>query len=198
MTILEDRRLPVPTCDADPEPDLAALLSRVAGGDHAAFAELYDQTCARVYGMALRVLRDAGYSEETTQEVYLQVWRSAGSFDPTAGSAISWLITLTHRRAVDRVRAETASSRRTVEYGVASAHCPVDDISEVVESRERSRAVRRGLVHLTALQRESVDLAYFHGLSYREVADRLDVGLPTVKSRIRTGLIRLRAHVDAA
>ena len=178
--------------------ELTELLERTARGDSAAFARFYDLTCDRVYGMALRVLRDHGFSEEATQEVYLQVWRSASTFDPRSGSALSWLITMTHRRAVDRVRSESASSRRSTIYGVTAIPRPGDEVGEIVESRERGRVVRHGLDALTDLQRESVELAYFHGLTYREVAERLDVGLPTVKSRIRDGLHRLRAHLDLA
>ncbi len=195
MTVL-DRPLSTDLfAPADPMHELAELLTRIARGDQAAFARFYDLTCARVYGMALRVLRDAGYSEEATQEVYLQVWRSAAGFDPRSGSALSWLITMTHRRAVDRVRSEAASSRRSTMYGITTIRRPGDDVGEIVEARERDQVVRDGLGVLTDLQRESVELAYFHGLSYREVAERLGVALPTVKSRIRDGMRRLRAHV---
>src|SRR5262249_10180583 len=100
--------------------DLDALLRRVAAGDADAFAEFYDATRARVFGLVARVLLDSGYSEETTQDVYVQVWRSAASYDPRQGSAISWVMTLAHRRAVDRVRAEQAASRRESRYGAAN------------------------------------------------------------------------------
>ena len=101
-------------------PDLDALLRRVAHHDSEAFAALYDATRSRVYGMVSRVLRDRGYSEETTQDVYLQVWRTAESYDPASGSALAWLLTLAHRRAVDRVRSEQAASRRDSRYGAAT------------------------------------------------------------------------------
>ncbi|WP_442903721.1 ECF RNA polymerase sigma factor SigK [Gordonia sp. Z-3] len=180
---------------ADPASDVAvlpALLDRIATGDSEAFARFYDLTCDRVYGMVLRVLRDPGFSEETTQEVFLQVWRSAQSFDPHAGSALSWLITLAHRRAVDRVRSETAATRRDVNYGLAGIPSTFDEVTEAVESREVTREVVGCLETLTEVQRQSVDLAYYHGLSYREVSEKLSVALPTIKSRIRDGLKRLR------
>src|SRR5246127_1827780 len=101
--------------------DLDALLRRVARGDRDAFAAVYDLTKARVYGLVMRVLRDPGYSEETTQEVYLEVWRTAAQYDSAKGSALAWLLTMAHRRAVDRVRAEQAGSRRESRYGAASS-----------------------------------------------------------------------------
>ncbi|MFW0783433.1 ECF RNA polymerase sigma factor SigK [Gordonia sp. CPCC 206044] len=171
---------------------LPVLLARIASGDTAAFSEFYDSTCDRVYGMVFRVLRDPGYSEETTQEVFLQVWRSAGTYDPRAGSAISWLITVAHRRAVDRVRAESAATRRDITYGAEDQRTGFDEVAESVTAQETAREVVDCLQTLTGIQRESVDLAYYQGLSYREVADRLSVALPTIKSRIRDGLRRLR------
>lgn len=193
LTLDERSGRPVTTQpDASTAADLAALLEKIAAGDTQAFATFYDRTGDRVYGMVLRVLRDPGYSEETTQEVFLQVWRSAKTFDPSAGSPLAWLITLAHRRAVDRVRAESAASRRDVNYGVGQYSSTFDEVSETVTTRETSAAVIGCLGELSDVQRESVDLAYYHGLTYREVAERLSVALPTVKSRIRDGLKRLR------
>ncbi|WP_431309279.1 ECF RNA polymerase sigma factor SigK [Gordonia prachuapensis] len=188
----DDRVLAVTADPASEVAALPALLDRIATGDSEAFARFYDLTSDRVYGMVLRVLRDPGFSEETTQEVFLQVWRSAQAFDPKAGSALSWLITLAHRRAVDRVRSESAASRRDVTYGLESMRSTFDEVTEAVESREVTREVVGCLDTLSEVQRQSVDLAYYHGLSYREVAERLTVALPTVKSRIRDGLKRLR------
>ncbi|MEP9415713.1 ECF RNA polymerase sigma factor SigK [Gordonia sp. VNQ95] len=178
--------------DTDGVAVLSDLLARIADGDTAAFAEFYDLTARRVYGMVRRVLRDAGYSEETTQEVYLQVWRSAHTFDPAAGSALSWLITLAHRRAVDRVRSETAATRRDTDYSAADFVRSFDVVSDEVAGRETRERVQGCLDGLTDRQRESVALAYYNGLTYREVAELLSVALPTIKSRIRDGLTRLR------
>lgn len=171
---------------------LAPLLERVAARDREAFAQFYDLTCHRVYGMVLRVLRDPGYSEETTQEVYLQVWESASRYDAYSGSPLSWLITIAHRRAVDRVRAETAAQRRDTRYGLEEQSPAFDEVVESVTTGESRQAVQTCLDSLTDTQRQSVDLAYYQGLSYREVAERLSVALPTIKSRIRDGLRRLR------
>ncbi|MGV9745105.1 sigma-70 family RNA polymerase sigma factor [Rhodococcus zopfii] len=171
---------------------LDGLLAKVAKEDRAAFAEFYDLTRARAYGMVLRVLRDPGYSEETLQEVYLQVWRTASGFDPAQGSALSWLITLAHRRAVDRVRSEQSGADREARYGAVSTEAAFDAVSEEVVRRDDTQQVADCLGTLTDLQRQSVELAYYNGLTYREVSERLSATLPTVKSRIRDGLLRLR------
>ncbi|MFD6896646.1 ECF RNA polymerase sigma factor SigK [Rhodococcus sp. NPDC060086] len=171
---------------------LEALLVRVAAADSAAFAEFYDLTRSRAYGMVLRVLRDPGYSEETLQEVYLQVWRTASGFDRTQGSALAWLITLAHRRAVDRVRTEQSGAERESRYGALSTATEFDSVSDEALRRDDTRQVLDCLGSLTDLQRQSVELAYYSGLTYREVSERLSATLPTVKSRIRDGLIRLK------
>jgi len=172
--------------------ELAAILANVAGGDQNAFAEFYDRTSSRVYGMVLRVLRDPGFSEEAVQEVYLQAWKSADSFDPAKGSALSWLLTLAHRRAVDRVRSEQSSSDRQALYDTTNATPEFDVVSDEVTRRDEHRAVTDCLETLTDTQRQSVTLAYYGGRTYREVAEDLGVAIPTIKSRIRDGLLRLR------
>ncbi|ALG86967.1 ECF RNA polymerase sigma factor SigK [Gordonia phthalatica] len=177
------------TVDAD---RLEHLLELVAAGDRAAFADLYDRTGPRVYGMVLRVLRDPGYSEEVTQDVYLQIWRDAGRFDAEQGSAMSWLLTIAHRRAVDRVRSESSASARENRYGLRSLAEVVAGVDDEVLMREAGGRVRDCLGTLTDLQAQAVSMAYYDGFTYREVADRLAVALPTVKSRIRDGLKRLR------
>jgi RNA polymerase sigma-70 factor (ECF subfamily) len=171
---------------------LESLPARIAGGDKAAFAELYDHTSARVHGLVVRVVRDVGYAEEITQEVYLQVWRSAANFDAARGSVLSWLMTLAHRRAVDRVRSEQAAIDRNSRYERGNVMAAFDIVAEEVDRRADQRAVLDCLGSLTEVQREAVALAYYTGRSYPEVATELGVALPTVKSRIRDGLIRLR------
>lgn len=168
------------------------LLPRIAAGDRGAFAEFYDQTRSRTYGMILRVLRDPGYSEETLQEVYLQVWRSAAGFDAAQGSPLSWLITLAHRRAVDRVRAEQSGTDREARYGAQTAAVDYDVVSDEALRSDSGRQVNECLGSLTELQWQAVELAYYRGLTYREVSEHISAGLPTVKSRIRDGLARLK------
>ena len=178
-----------------PGSDLATLLSLVARGDEAAFAQVYDQVAGAVSGMVRRVVRDQAQSEEVTQEVLLEVWRSASRFDPREGSASAWLMTMAHRRAVDRVRSAQAAAER--EKRVPAAVPGYDQVAEEVEAKLEAQRVRRCLASLTGLQRESVTLAYYGGYTYREVAGLLGVALGTVKTRMRDGLIRLRDCLGA-
>ena len=178
-----------------PGRDLAPLLARVARGDQAAFATVYDHSAALVFGLVRRVVRDPAQSEEVTQEVLLEVWRSASRFDPVQGSARSWLMTMAHRRAVDRVRSAQASAEREVRATLAATD--YDVVVEEVEARLDAQRVRRCLDSLTELQRESVTLAYYGGYTYREVAGLLGVAVGTVKTRMRDGLIRMRDCLGA-
>ncbi len=172
-------------------PPLSHLLVQVARGDEPAFAALYDRTSAAVHGLARRVVRDPARAEEITQEVYLQVWRSASRFDPDRGSAKSWLLTLAHRRAVDVVRHDQASTDREARYDWSGGR-DVDVVEDEVTTRLEHEQVRRCMGSLTALQRESVTLAYFNGYTYAEVASLLETNPATIKTRMRDGLIRLR------
>ena len=176
---------------------LDELLRRTARGDETAFAQLYDLTAPRVYGLALRVLRGPALAEEVAQEALVEVWRTASRFDSERGSAISWVLTLAHRRAVDRVRSTQASEERERRVAAASqtAH---DDVSEQVLGRLERQAVRRCMSSLTDMQREAIGLAYYGGYTYREVSQLLSVGLSAVKTRIRDGLIRLRDCLGVA
>jgi len=173
-----------------PAPATGDLLTQVARGDEAAFAKLYDELAPRVYGLCRRIVRDPAQAEEVAQEALVEVWRTAGRYDPAKGSASAWVLTIAHRRAVDRVRAEQASTDR--ERRVATEEVPYDDVVEQATARLERQQVRRCLQGLTDLQREAITLAYYRGYSYREVADLLGAGLPTVKTRMRDGLIRLR------
>ena len=172
--------------------DLDAMLRRVAEQDVDAFAAFYDHTRARVFGLVLRVLRDPGYSEETTQDVYLQVWRNAAAYNPAAGTPLAWLMTLAHRRAVDRVRSEQSASQRESRYGAANVELPADRVAESVIQLDEQRQVSECLAALTDPQRECIQLAYYEGLTYVQVSERLSANLATIKSRMRDGIRGLR------
>lgn len=178
------------------EPDLTGLLSAAADGDREAFTALYDLTSARVYGLALRILADRSHAEEVVQESYLQCWQQADRFDARRGTALGWMMTITHRRAVDRVRAEQLHRRRSAEYASAGAAVPEPPVGEDVERRDEAVTLRQCLGLLTALQRSTIEMSYFGGMSYPEVAEHTDTPLPTIKSRIRDGLRRLRRCVS--
>ncbi len=171
-------------------PDLDRLLTLVARGDKDAFEEVYDRRAGPVYGLVRKVLRDPAQSEEVAQEVLLEIWRTASRFDPGRGSAATWALTIAHRRAIDRVRSETAAADR--ELRSASAPVEVDEVAERVEASLEAERVRRCLDGLTELQRESITMAYYGGYSYPQVAALLETALGTIKTRIRDGLIRLR------
>jgi RNA polymerase sigma-70 factor (ECF subfamily) len=174
------------------DPDLAGLLTATAGGDQDAFAELYDLTSSRVHGLVVRVLRDVAQAEEVTQEVYLQVWRNASNFDAQRGSALSWLLTLGHRRAIDRVRSAQAQSDRDQAYESRADRPPPDPTAEAVEDRLQGQGVRSAVKELGPPHQEALELAYFEGLTHREISQRLGVPLGTAKTRIRDGLRKLR------
>ena len=186
-------RSEVRAADVRPERvEIDELLRAVARGDDAAFARLYDLLAPRVFGLARRVLRDPAQAEEMAQEVLVEVWRTAARFDPERGRGISWVLTIAHRRTVDRVRSEQASADRMQKVAAASVHVPYDEVADQVGTRLERQQVRRCLDGLTELQREAITLAYYGGHTYREVADLLGAALPTVKTRMRDGLIRLR------
>lgn len=174
------------------------LLELTATGDLDAFGHFYDLMSPRVHGLALRILRDPGYAEETVQEVFLQVWRQASGYSPALGSVHSWVLTITHRRAVDRVRSESSAARRDEADAAASAATPerlvdiAEQVTDDISRADDAAGVQRCLDDLTDTQRESIEMAYFSGLTYREVAEQLGAALPTIKSRIRDGLRRLK------
>lgn len=171
---------------------LAVLLQRCGRGDEAAFAELYDAVAPRVLGLVVRVVRDRSQSEEVTQEVLLEVWRHSARFDADQGSATSWILTIAHRRAVDRVRSAEAGSRRESTYHQHTHEPAHDATAEAAHASLEARRVRQALQSLTEVQREALELAYFGGYTHTEVAALLDLPVGTAKTRIRDGLIRLR------
>lgn len=181
-----------------PRDDLQAQLSAASLGDEVAFAALYDIAAPRVYGLVLRILRDAHQSEEVTQEVFLQVWETSNRFNPTRGSALSWIMTIAHRRAVDRVRSAEAQRRRDLSEAERSLSTPFDQTAETAHASLEATRVRGALAALSTTQRRAVELAYFGGHTHHEVAQLLQIPLGTAKTRIRDGLIRLRDHLTPA
>lgn len=168
------------------------LLGRVAHGDQQAFAELYDRTSSRVFGLVKRLLRDHAQSEEVTQEIFLEIWQTATRYEAGKGGAMSWMLTMTHRRAVDRVRASQSSRDRDTRIGIRDFAPEFDSVAENVEIQIESERVKEAMTRLTELQRQAVSLAYFGGYSHSEVSQMLKVPIGTVKTRLRDGMIRLR------
>jgi RNA polymerase sigma-70 factor, ECF subfamily len=178
------------SAQSEPGDELDGLMIKVARGDHQAFEAVYDRLAAPAYGVIRKVVRDPAQSEEVTQEVLLEIWRTAARFDPAIGSAATWAMTIAHRRAIDRVRSAAAAAER--EQKTADFRVPADEVVEAVEASLDRERVRRCLGGLTDAQRESITLAYYGGYSYREVAALLGTALGTIKTRIRDGLIRMR------
>lgn len=174
------------------EDDVAALLLAVAEGDERAFTALYRVGSPRVHAIVRRIVVDEQLSVEVTQEVFLSLWlETAARYDPAKGSGISWLLTLAHRKAVDKVRLEQTHRARTFAYGIKNLDVDFDCVSETVLAQWEAVQVRRGLATLSEAQREAICLAYYGAMTYREVAEHLGIPVPTAKTRIRDGLKRL-------
>lgn len=175
------------------EQEWAGLLARIAAGDQPALAEFYDASSAKVFGLVMKILADRTVAEEVTMDVYTQVWRRASTYDTERGTPGSWLMMLAKTRAIDRFRSSYLERGRQV---------PLDHAAEVPGDRatpeqysaglERQRLVQEAMASLSAEQRQAIALAYYWGLSQSEIADRLQLPLGTVKTRMRLGMIRLR------
>lgn len=171
---------------------LQAQLRAAGRGDEVAFAGLYQSVSPRVYGLVLRILRDVHQSEEVTQEVFLRIWETSNRFDPTRGSALSWIMTLAHSRAVDRVRSSESGRRRDARDADRSRSTPFDQTVESAHASLEAIRVRVALATLSPPQRQALELAYLGGYTHTEVSGLLQIPLGTAKARIRDGLIRLR------
>ena len=179
-------------------PDLGALLERIAAGEQAAFSQLYDLVASRVLGLITRVLVDRAQSEEVAQEVFLEIWQTAGRFAPNKGSATTWILTMAHRRAIDRVRAAQAGRDRDVRIGIRDLGRDYDQVAEQAEVSLEHEKVTAALERLTELKRQELQLAYYGGYSHSEIAGILNCPVGTIKTRLRDGMIRLREEMGVA
>lgn len=185
----------VPEGDTSQVDHVAVLIRRVAVGDRVAFTELYDSMSARMFGLIRRVLVDLDQSEEVLQEVFLEVWRTADDFDPARGQGRSWLLTIAHRRAVDRVRASRASVDRDIRIGIRDNPVTFDVVAERAELTIEAQTLSEALSRLPEAQREALLLAYFGGYHQSEIAALTGTPLGTVKTRMRDGLTKLRREM---
>lgn len=176
------------------QPDCAwaQLVQRAASGERDALTDLYDQTSALVYSLALRILGDEPAAEDVVIEVYTHAWRMASTFEPTRGTASAWLLTLTRSRAIDALRARRRNRAREPLEAASEVPSDAPGPEELNVTAERQRFVATALEALGNDQREAIELAYFSGLSHSEIAARLQQPLGTVKTRIRLGMIKLR------
>ena len=177
--------------------DLTTYIARVADGDQAAFASLYDVLAPTVFGVVRRVLRDPSQAEEVTQEIFVEIWKQAARFDAERGSVRTWAVTIAHRRAVDRVRSEQSHRDRQTRSARRRSRCTATPEDDAIDADDRTRA-RAAMATLPDAQREALELAFYDGLTHVQIADHLGVALGTVKTRIRDGLIRLRTTMGGA
>ena len=175
---------------------LADLLARCSTGDGAAFEELYADTAPRVFGMVLRVVAQQSLAEEVTQDVFTYVWTESARYERSRGSVIGWILTIAHRRAVDRVRSVAASRRRDDVWMRDDTPTPFDSTALAAHASLEAAQVHTALKTLTLKQRTAIQLAYFHGLTYAEVAAQLGIPHSTAKTRIRDGLRALAGALD--
>jgi len=168
---------------------------RLIAGDEAALGACYDQYASFVYGLVLRVVRDAKAAEDITQDVFLGLWENPDCFDPGKGALRTWLGTLAHRRAVDHVRREEARRRR--DEAVLSRITPTPDVEEMALALMTAERVREALESLPPEQREAIQLAYFDGKTYREVAVCMGIPEGTAKSRLRLALRRVASTLES-
>ncbi len=166
---------------------------RVAAGDQLAMASLYESSSRVVYGLLLRILNEHGLAEEVLLDVYMQVWRQAGSYDEGRGSPMAWMLTIARSRAIDRLRSgrQELLLRESFEALEENARSETD-VEEAAEIAEVQGKVRDALESLPAEQREVIELAYYAGLSHSEIALQLEQPLGTVKTRTRLGMMKLR------
>ena len=167
---------------------------RLIAGEEVALNEIYDQFASFVYGLALRVIGDARAAEDVSQDVFVTVWERADAFDPDRGSLRTWLGTLAHRRAVDHVRREEARKRRAIKDAARPETTP--DVEEMAIALVTAERVRSALATLPDDQQRAIQLAYFGGKTYRQVAEVLGIPEGTAKSRLRLGLRRIAGVLD--
>jgi RNA polymerase sigma-70 factor (ECF subfamily) len=173
------------------------IVERIAAGDEAALAVVYDEHASLVFGLALRTTGDHGMAEDVTQDVFVNLWTRPHRFDPERGSLRALLAAMARNRAIDLVRSRSAADRRDENEGRMAAVTVPASAEDDALRRERSEAVRRALAELPEEQRRAIDLAYFAGHTYREVATLLGIPEGTAKSRLRIGMQRLASVLEA-
>jgi RNA polymerase sigma factor (sigma-70 family) len=175
---------------------LAAALARVSGGDRAALRNVYQDTSAKLFGVCLRILNDRSEAEDVLQDVYMTVWRKAGTFDPSRASPITWLVAIARNRSIDKLRSGAAGRRTEPIETAAEVSDPAPAAVEVLEKAQTSTKLNGCIGELEARQATAIRAAFLDGNTYEELAKRMDVPLGTMKSWVRRGLLKLRACLE--
>ncbi len=195
MTMGHAAQLP----DDDRNGAQAQLIAAMARGDKTALAGLYDQLSGPLYSLAYRMLGDVGEAQDLVQDILLQVWRTAATYDSSRGSVFSWIATLTRNRAIDRIRMRKRRSELLANAAPELQPAPAGEADSAgsLWLREKAAAVRAALADLAPDQQQAIELAYFSGLTQQEIAAQLNEPLGTIKARIRRGLLRLKDRLPA-
>jgi RNA polymerase sigma-70 factor, ECF subfamily len=193
-----DSLAPIASMDSTTEVLQGQLLGRIAQRDHAALSELYDATATPLFSVALRIVHDPSDAEEVLQDVFVQIWEKAPTFDRRLGSAFSWVLSITRHRAIDRLRSKQRKARlveQLVEAG--DAEIPAAALPDAGSlDAEQAALVRSAMTTLPKDQRQAIELAFFAGLSHPEIAKTIDQPLGTIKARIRRGLLKMRESLE--
>lgn len=169
------------------------LIHKMAAGDQSALAEFYDQSSGLVFGLVLRILNDRNAAEEVTLDAYYQVWRQAQNYNPERGKPLSWVIVIARNRAIDRLRATRLPKQEQTPLEDAALFLTFENTPEdSASASERQKIVRTALAQLKLEQRQLIEIAFFAGLTHQEIADKFQLPLGTVKTRIRAGMTKLR------
>jgi len=199
----ESRHCRMSLSELSPSPDDragidASILQRMAGGDRAAFAELYERFSRPLFSTALHILSDASEAQDIVHDVFLALWEKAALFEPSRGSAFSWAVTLTRNRSIDRLRTRrrrTDLLEKSAPEDLGYLSATADGAGDQAAAGDEAVVVRQAVANLPAEQKRAVELAFFSGLTQQEIADRLKEPLGTIKARIRRGLLRLRDSI---
>jgi RNA polymerase sigma-70 factor (ECF subfamily) len=174
------------------------LLRRIAGGDRSAFSSFYDQYSGLLFSIAIKVLNDSKEAEDVLQEVFMQIWNKADAYNPLLGKPVSWAVTLTRNKAIDRIRASQRRSKlleqATLEVGALPDDSP--SANEKLHGKENAEMIRSVVAALPSDQRRAIELAFFSGLTQDEIAKTLQEPLGTIKARIRRGMLKLREKLE--
>ncbi|MGI8928381.1 MAG: sigma-70 family RNA polymerase sigma factor [Candidatus Limnocylindrales bacterium] len=174
-----------------------ALLERLATrADTEALSQLYDRYQALMYGLAMRITNDAQLAQDAVQEAFVGVWRNAGRYSAGRASVRTWILSITHHRAIDLIRRRRATVPLPEAGETVAAALTVPDVWPEVSRSIDSDTVRDAMAQLPEAQRQAIELAYFHGLTQVEIAERTQSPLGTIKSRVRLGLLTLRRHLE--